>query len=106
MKNEKRIEQKSNRKNIVITDENYDAEFEKICDANGYLYGTKSQFVTNLPDGFHQVNKDEDCTYDFYKSTILPNFAVDCVSAIENYCMAYEFKNGFMIIGEKSSFWD
>lgn len=95
-----------NRKNIIITDANYDYEFEKICDDNGYPYCVDCEFVNKLPDGFEKQPKETESDYDYCKTIINPNVAVDCSSAIENYKMAYEFKNGFMIISERDSLYD
>lgn len=75
---------------ISITDDNYDEEFEKLCDLNNYPYSMGVKFVETLPEGFHEesVEKAKDSDY------------VKCVigwSGSEEY-LAYKFANGFMIL--------
>lgn len=73
-----------------ITDDNYDEEFEKLCDLNGYRYDMGVKFVEKLPDGFHEVNVESAKDSDYVK----------CVmdwSGNEEY-QAYKFANGFMIL--------
>lgn len=94
------------RKDIIITDDNYDEEFEKICDARGCLYGIANEFFTELPAGFEKQSKEKEDDEDYCKVKIEPNIATDCSSAIENYELAYEFKNGFIIISERDSLFD
>lgn len=88
------------RKNIIITDDNFDEEFEKICEEKGYPYGCGVEFVSALPEGF---TKSDDV---WTKSIIEPNIAIDCSSAIENYQIAFQFANGFMIFAERESMYD
>lgn len=89
-----------NRENIIITDDNFDEEFERICDEKGYSYGCGVEFVESLPEGF--TKSDNICV----KVIIEPNIAIDCSSAIENYKIAFQFANGFMIFTERSSLYD
>lgn len=86
------------RKDIVITDENFDLELEKICEAIGCPYSSYYEFTDTLPDGYHNQRKDTEYDCDYIKMRILPDFSSDCAQAIEEYYMAYEFKNGFMIL--------
>lgn len=90
------------RKQILITDENFDEQFEKICDQNGWPYGISAEFTDKLPEGFLKqwdtTGQEEWC-----RCAILPNQSAGCTSAIEVYSMAYEFANGFMILQERHS---
>lgn len=86
------------RKDIVITDENFDLELEKICEAIGCPYSSYYEFVGMLPDGYYKQRKDTEYDCDYIKGKILPDFSSDCTQAIEEGYMAYEFKNGFMIL--------
>ena len=95
-----------NRKDIVLTDDNYDEWHEKLCDANGWSYSQDSKFVTNLPPGFSKEDAQKETDYDYCKVTVEPNIAIDSASAIEHYQMAFEFKNGFLIIYERNSMMD
>lgn len=89
-----------NRENIIITDDNFDEEFEKICNENGYPYGCDVKFVDSLFKGFTKSDNK------YVKVIIEPNIAIDCSSAIENYQIAFRFANGFMIFTERSSLYD
>lgn len=40
------------RKDIGITDDNYDEECEKLCDAHGWKYGKENKFIEELPKDF------------------------------------------------------
>lgn len=40
------------RKDIVITDDNYDEEYEKLCDAHGWKYDRANEFIKELPKDF------------------------------------------------------
>lgn len=40
------------RKDIVITDNNYDEECEKLCDAHGWKYDRANEFIKELPKDF------------------------------------------------------
>lgn len=40
------------RKDIVITDDNYDEECEKLCDAHGWKYNKENKFIEELPKNF------------------------------------------------------
>lgn len=40
------------RKDIVITDDNYDEECEKLCDAHGWKYDKENKFIEKLPKNF------------------------------------------------------
>ena len=93
------------RKQTVLTDENYDQEFERICDENGYFYGQNSEFVEKLPEGFCKQINDKGCE-EWCKTSVAPNLAIDASSAIKEYYMAYEFANGFIVIYERSSMYD
>lgn len=96
-----------NRKNIIITDNNYDEEWEKLCDIQEWTYGKNNQFVEQLPKGFSEnTNKENADDYDYSKVTFEPNIAIDAASAIETYQMAWEFKNGFMIVSDRDSMYD
>lgn len=93
------------RKQIFITDDNYDQEFEKLCDENGFSYGQDNEFVKQLPDGFQKQQNDNGYE-EWCKVAFSPNHAIDCASQIEEYWMAYEFANGFIIIYDRSSLFD
>lgn len=95
------------RKDIIITDNNYDEEWERLCDAHGWKYSRESKFVDELPEGFSENKDKENCDdYDYSKVSFEPNVAVGCTSAIENYETAWKFKNGFMIVYDRDSMFD
>lgn len=93
------------RKSITITDENYDYEFERICDEKGFSYGQSCEFVETLPEGFSKQQNDNGGD-EWVKFSVKPNIAIDCTSEIEEYWIAFEFANGFMIIYERDSMYD
>lgn len=47
------------RKDIVITDDNYDEECEKLCDAHGWKYGKENKFIEELPKDFSDMTITE-----------------------------------------------
>lgn len=95
------------RKDIVITDDNYDEEWEKLCDAHGWSYGRGNEFIEELPKDFSENNNKENCDdCDYAKVSFEPNIAIDCASAIEHYWTAWQFKNGFMIVYDRDSMYD
>lgn len=90
---------------LIIVDENFDENMEKLADENGFYYSQYIDFVKELPKGFEkQENKngyEEWIRIDFY-----PNHCINCVAPIVITTCAYEFANGFMLFGERDSFYD
>lgn len=91
------------RKNIFISDENYDLEHEKICDENGWSYGKESDFVKTLSSDF-QKQIDDFGEEKWVSVSFYPDHVINCIGPIEIYGIAYEFANGFMIFQCSSSF--
>ena len=96
-----------NRKDIVITDDNYDEEWERLCDAHNWTYGRDNKFLEELPKDFSKnTDKKNDDDYDYSKVSFEPNIALGSTSAIEHYQTAYAFKNGFMLVYDRDSMYD
>lgn len=83
--------------NVVISDDNYDDEYEKICDMMNIPYGSMHNFVETLSDRFMEQDSDYGNFKEWIDSSVEPNFAIDCSSPIVNAKIAFEFSNGFMI---------
>lgn len=95
------------RKDIVITDDNYDEEWERLCDAHGWKYSRTNEFVKELSKDFSEnTDKKNNDDYDYSKVSFEPNVALGSTSAIEHYWTAYAFKNGFMIVYDRGSMYD
>lgn len=90
------------RKDIFISDENYDLECEKICDENGWSYGKENDFVKTLSSDFQK--QIDDFGEKWVSVNFYPDQVIDCIAPIEIYGIAYEFANGFMIFQCSSSF--
>lgn len=87
------------RKDITITDENYDEQFEKICEEQGFPYGSENNFVEKLPDDFTKIDKKDDPDDCDYQCTKLnPDHSSDCANALQDIITAWEFANGFITI--------
>lgn len=96
----------SERYNMIITDDNFDVQFEAICDLLGIPYGTEAEFVDELPEGFSYNNPEDEKDSDYICTKSMLNIAVDCGSAIEEHKLAYAFANGYMILSDRSSMFD
>lgn len=95
------------RKDIVITDDNYDEEWERLCDAHNWKYGRDNEFLEELPKDFSKnTDKKNDDNYDYSKVSFEPNVALGSTTAIEHYWTAYAFKNGFMLVYDRGSMYD
>lgn len=90
---------------LVISDDNFDENMEKLADENGFRYINFLSFVDNLSDDFtKQISKNG---YEEWVSVKMkPNFSIDCVTPIIESIYAYEFANGFMMFGERDSLYD
>lgn len=89
-------------KNINISDENFDVEMEELCDLLGFNYGTKVEFMEQLPNDFEKQkatdrNEKELNFFEYISSKITPNVCSDCKQAVEKGVLTYQFKNGFML---------
>ena len=83
--------------NIEITDDNFDEEYEKLAELFD-IRGTFNSFVSELPFSF--VKQDNNGVEEWLSSSNLKNnFSSSINQCIHSCCMlAYEFKNGFLII--------
>jgi len=91
--------------NVVITDDNSDEEMEKLADQNGYKYNQFLGLYDTLSSNF--TIQDNIHGYEEWISTrVLPNHSIDCVAPIIESIIAYEFRNGFMLFGDRDSIYD
>lgn len=92
---------------LIITDDIFDENMEKLADENNFAYGQFLDFVQKLPENL-KFNKQENKNgyEEFVCVRTLPNHSIDCASHIEQTIFAYEFGNGFMLFGDRDSFWD
>lgn len=90
---------------MIITDDNFDENMEKLADENGFQYGQFIKFIEDLSNDFiQQINKNG---YEEWISVkTYPNYSIDCASPIIICTFAYEFANGFMVFGERDSMYD
>ena len=90
---------------MIITDDNFDENMEKLADENGFQYNQFIKFLKELPKDFtKQINKSG---YEEWVSVkTYPNHSIDCASPIVVSTVAYEFANGFMVFGERDSMYD
>lgn len=92
---------------LILTDENFDENMEKLADENDFSYGQYLKFVEKLPEELNFSRQDNKNGYEEWISTrTRPNHAIDCVSPIVESIVAYEFANGFILFGERDSMWD
>lgn len=92
---------------LIITDEIFDENMERLADENDFLYGQFLDFVEKLPKELNFTKQDNKNGYEEWISVrSLPNHAIDCISPIVESIVAYEFANGFMLFGERDSLWD
>lgn len=90
---------------MIITDDNFDENMEKLADENGFQYNQFIKFLNELPKDF--TKQDNKNGYEEWISVkTYPNHSVDCVSPIVVSTFAFEFANGFMIFGERDSMFD
>lgn len=90
---------------VILTDENFDEEVEKLAEIIGLHHTQYEDFVTKLDDKFkcqeHDLGFEE-----WVKQIVKPNFAIDCAAPIFESWKAYEFGNGFVIFYDRDSLWD
>jgi len=82
---------------VIITDDNFDEEFEKLCDILHISYGSWFEFVDNLGDGFfkqtHELGFEEWINQKVNAHYNPVGNVYPCISG----SLAYECGNGFMI---------
>lgn len=92
---------------LVITDEIFDENMEKLADENDFSYGQFLEFVAELPKELNFSKQDNKNGYEEWICVrTYPNHAIDCVVPIVESIVGYEFANGFMLFGERDSMWD
>lgn len=83
--------------NIILTDDNFDEELEKLCDFRKINTDYYNSFVKKLSDEFlvQYNNKKEEWINNI---GIYPNKGSDFKQAYQRGQLAYEFGNGFIIL--------
>lgn len=89
--------------NVIITDENFDEEMERLADQNNYNYSQCIGFAEKLSDDFI-VQQNDNGYEEWVCQKVYPDFSIDCVAPIIEAVVAYEFANGFMLFYDISSF--
>lgn len=89
--------------NVIITDENFDEEMERLADQNNYNYSQCIGFAEKLSDDFI-VQQNDNGYEEWVCQKVYPDFSIDCVTPIIEAVVAYEFANGFMLFYDISSF--
>jgi hypothetical protein len=82
--------------NVIITDDNFDEELEKLCDVIDMPYGRYETFTEKLDDGFTK-QKNEHGFDEWIKSSIV-NRSAGISEATQTGQLAYEFGNGFVVL--------
>lgn len=81
---------------IDLTDDNFDEEYEKLIESFD-IRGTFNSFVKELPSSF--VKQENNGVEEWISSSNLKNdFSSSINQCIHSCMLAYEFKNGFLII--------
>lgn len=82
---------------LIITDDNFDFELEKLSETVGIHFNNYDSFVKRLDDKFkcqvHPLGFDEWLIYE-----ICPDIESGCRQAHKSGKLAYEFGNGFMVL--------
>ena len=81
--------------NVILTDDNFDEELEKLCDFAGISIDCYSSFVNNIEDFILQENNEREEWIKVYGS--FPNKSSNYEQAYQKGQLAYEFYNGFII---------
>ncbi len=82
--------------NVILTDDNFDEEFEKLCELMGYTYESYENFVEELEEDFNmQYNNGIE---EWLRYGVYPNKGSDFRQAYQIGQVAYEFGNGFIVL--------
>ena len=92
------VSERNRRHNTGITDDNYDEEFEKLCDLIGQPYGVESIFIEELSDDFEYNDPCSDAECDYIRTYTSPNYPSNCLCTNMDCDLAYKFHNGYIII--------
>lgn len=98
-------ENETNKKysDLILTDDNFDENMEKLADENGYNYSDYIDFVKELPEGFSkQIN--ENGYEEWILMKVYPDHSWDCIFPIIQTILAYEFANGFILFANIDAF--
>lgn len=81
---------------IEITDDNFDEEYEKLTELFN-IRGMYNSFVKELPSSF--IKQENKGVEEWISSSNLNNdFSSSIDQCIHSGMLAYEFKNGFLVI--------
>lgn len=83
--------------NIILTDDNFDEELEKLCDFTKINTDSYSSFVKELPDEFKLQYNDEKEEW-INNIGSYPSKGSDFKQAYQRGQLAYEFENGFIVL--------
>jgi hypothetical protein len=82
---------------VILTDDNFDTELEKLSEIVGIHFNNYDNFVEKLNNNFkrqtHPLGFEEWITYSIY-----PSIGSDCSQAYQKGKLAYQFGNGFIIL--------
>ena len=83
--------------NIILTDDNFDEELEKLCDFARVSTDTYNSFVEKLSNKFRlQYNNEKE---EWINNVgVYPSKGSDFKQAYQRGQLAYEFVNGFIIL--------
>jgi len=83
--------------NVILNDDNFDEEFEHLCEIVKLPYSSYENFIDKLPNHYtkqiHSNGFDE-----WICCKTIPNKGSDFKQAYQVGTLAYEFKNGFIIL--------
>lgn len=87
--------------NVIITDDNFDKEHEKLCEIIGISHVNDWDTYTELPGGFTEQQAsgrfNEDLGFsEFVRGKVMPNKGSDFSQAFEVGEVAYQFGNMFI----------
>lgn len=83
-------------RDVLLTDDNFDEELEKLCEFTGLDLGSYNSFVHKLDDDFSlQMNNSKE---EWIHHKTLSNKGSDFKQAIQKGQLAYEFRNGFIVL--------
>lgn len=92
--------------NLIITDDNFDENMEKLADENGFPYVSYLDFVEKLPENLNFTKQDNENGYEEWISIkTIPNRSSRYVFYNQEQITAYEFANGFMLFGIRENWW-
>lgn len=81
---------------IVLTDDNFDDELEKLCASIKLNLNSSNSFVDKLEEDFELQNNNG--KEEWIRCETIPNISSDCRQVYQKGQLAYEFANGFIVL--------